>query len=64
MERDGVTPPSEVCRRQREIKRGLGKTERDDPIVFDVSFPLKPERTAAPVFVGDFAHGSPKERFL
>lgn len=42
----------------------LGETERDGSIVFDVVLPLKPEKTAAPVFVGDFAHGTPKERFL
>lgn len=42
----------------------IGKTERDGRIVFDVSLELKPERTPTPVFLGDFAHGSPKERFL
>jgi hypothetical protein len=42
----------------------LGKAERDGRIVFDVTLPLKPEKTANPVFVGDFAHGGPKERFL
>jgi len=41
-----------------------GKTERDGHVVFDISVELKPERTANPVFVGDFAHGSPEERFL
>ena len=42
----------------------LGKAERDGRIVFDVALALKPERTPAPVFLGDFAHGAPKERFL
>ena len=42
----------------------LGRTERDGRIVFEVSLDLKPEETANPVFLGDFAHGSPKERFL
>jgi uncharacterized protein DUF5990 len=42
----------------------LGKPERGGRVVFDVEIELKPERTANPVFVGDFAHGSPKERFL
>ena len=41
-----------------------GKTERSGRVVFDVSLDLKPERTATPVFLGDFAHGPPKERFL
>ena len=42
----------------------VGKTERDGSIVFEVTLALKPERTPAPVFLGDFAHGSPKERFI
>lgn len=42
----------------------LGKTERSGHVVFDVSLDVKPEPTAKPVFLGDFAHGSPKERFL
>jgi hypothetical protein len=41
-----------------------GKTERSDHIVFELEIGLKPERTATPVFLGDFAHGPPKERFL
>jgi hypothetical protein len=41
-----------------------GKTERSGHIVFDVTIGIKTERTAAPVFHGDFAHGPPKERFL
>lgn len=41
-----------------------GKARADGSIVFEVTLELKPERTAAPVFVGDFAHGKPKERFL
>jgi hypothetical protein len=42
----------------------LGRTERDGRIVFEVTLDLKPEETANPVFLGDFAHGAPKERFL
>jgi len=41
-----------------------GKAERGGHVVFDVVVGVKPERTAQPVFTGDFAHGSPKERFL
>jgi hypothetical protein len=41
-----------------------GKIERDGRVMFDVSLALKPEKTANPVFLGDFAHGSPKDRFL
>jgi hypothetical protein len=41
-----------------------GNAERDGYVVFEVAIGLKPERTATPVFVGDFAHGPPKERFL
>src|SRR5271155_969207 len=41
-----------------------GKTERSGQVVFEVAIGLKPERTAKPVFLGDFAHGPPKERFL
>jgi hypothetical protein len=41
----------------------LGKTERSGHVVFDVVLDLKPN-AAGPVFVGDFAHGPPKERFL
>jgi len=41
-----------------------GKTERSGRVVFDVAIGVKPERTAKPVFLGDFAHGPPKERFL
>jgi len=40
-----------------------GKTERDGRVVFEVSLPVKPGGSA-PVFLGDFAHGPPKERFL
>ncbi len=42
----------------------LGKTERNGHVVFDVTLDVKPQRTSKPVFLGDFAHGSPKERFL
>jgi hypothetical protein len=42
----------------------LGKAERGGHVVFDLAIDVKPERTAKPVFLGDFAHGSPKERFL
>jgi hypothetical protein len=41
-----------------------GKTARSGRVVFDVTIGIKPERTATPVFVGDFAHGGPRERFL
>jgi len=41
-----------------------GKTEHGGSVVFDVTIDVKPERTARPVFLGDFAHGPPKERFL
>jgi hypothetical protein len=42
----------------------LGKTERDGRVVFEVDLAVKPEKSAKPVFLGDFAHGPPKERFL
>ena len=42
----------------------LGKTERNGDVVFDVVIDVKLEKTAAPVFLGGFAHGPPKERFL
>jgi Family of unknown function (DUF5990) len=42
----------------------LGKTGRDGRIVFEVSLAVKPENTGNPVFLGGFAHGPPKERFL
>ena len=42
----------------------LGKTVRNGHVVFDISIDVKQERTANPVFLGDFAHGPPKERFL
>jgi hypothetical protein len=42
----------------------LGETGANGHIAFDVTVGLKPERTAAPVFLGDFVHGPPKERFL
>ena len=42
----------------------LGKMERNGHVVFDVAIGVKPDRTAKPVFLGDFAHGPPKERFL
>jgi hypothetical protein len=42
----------------------LGKTDRSGQIVFDIALDVKPERAAKPVFLGDFAHGPPKERFL
>lgn len=41
-----------------------GKAGRDGSVVFDVSIGVKPERTAAPVFLGELAHGPAKERFL
>jgi hypothetical protein len=41
-----------------------GKTERSGHVVFDVAIEVRPERAARPVFMGDFAHGPPKERFL
>jgi len=41
-----------------------GKTEQDGRVVFEVVLELKPERTAKPVFFGDFVQGPPKERFL
>lgn len=41
-----------------------GKTKADGSVVFEVALDLKPDRTGAPVFIGDFAHGPPKERFL
>jgi len=41
-----------------------GKTARSGSVVFDVAIGVKPERTASPVLLGDFAHGPPKERFL
>ena len=41
-----------------------GKTERSGHVVFDVVLDMKTEKTAKPVFLGDFAHGTPKERFL
>jgi hypothetical protein len=41
-----------------------GKTERSGRVVFDVALGVKPERTASPVFLGEFAHGPPKERFV
>jgi hypothetical protein len=41
-----------------------GKTQRSGHVVFDVAIAVKPERTATPVFLGDFAHGPPKDRFL
>jgi hypothetical protein len=41
-----------------------GKMERSGHVVFEVAIDVKPERTTAPIFLGDFAHGSPKERFL
>ena len=41
-----------------------GKTERSGHIVFEVTLDVKPGRIFKPVFVGDFAHGAPKERFL
>ncbi len=42
----------------------LGRTERSGHVLFDVVLDIKPERTTRPVFLGDFAHGPPKERFL
>jgi hypothetical protein len=42
----------------------LGKAERDGRVVFEVELPVKPEKSTSPVFLGDFAHGPPKERFL
>ncbi len=41
-----------------------GKPGRRGQVVFDVTIGVKPERTARPVFLGAFAHGPPKERFL
>lgn len=41
-----------------------GKTGRDGSIVFEVELPVKPGKGPEPVFLGDFAHGPPKERFL
>jgi hypothetical protein len=42
----------------------FGKAAPDGHIVFDIVVDVKPERTGKPVFLGDFAHGPPRERFL
>jgi Family of unknown function (DUF5990) len=41
-----------------------GKTLADGRVVFELSLAVKPEETAAPIVLGDFVHGPPKERFL
>jgi Family of unknown function (DUF5990) len=42
----------------------LGKTERNGQVVFEVTLDVKPQGPANPVFLGDFAHGGARERFL
>jgi hypothetical protein len=42
----------------------FGRAEPGGQVVFDVAISVRPDRAARPVFLGDFAHGPPKERFL
>jgi hypothetical protein len=42
----------------------LGTALADGRVVYDVSLAVKPAQTTAPIFLGDFVHGPPKERFL
>jgi Family of unknown function (DUF5990) len=42
----------------------LGKTQADGRVLFEVTLAVKPEQTTAPILLGDFVHGPPKERFL
>ena len=41
-----------------------GRTDANGVVSFDFSLDLKPGTSGAPVFTGEFAHGSPAERFL
>ena len=41
-----------------------GTTQRDGSVVFEVALTAKPGNASEPVFLGDFAHGPPKDRFL
>jgi hypothetical protein len=41
-----------------------GRTDKDGVVAFDFALELKPGTGGAPVFTGEFAHGSPAERFL
>ena len=40
-----------------------GKVDAEGRVVFELSLDVKPG-ASQPIFLGDFAHGSPKERFL
>ena len=40
-----------------------GQTDKDGVVSFDFTLELRPN-TPKPIFIGEFAHGSPTERFL
>lgn len=67
---DGAVPsswdggPKDFGLQDKSGELHLGKTDAKGNLTFDLSLTVKPEATESPVFLGAFAHGPPKGRFL
>ena len=59
-----VNDPTQFGIQDKDAVLHQGQTGPDGVVSFDFSLELKAAAGGAPVFVGEFAHGSPAERFL